>query len=103
MDYYLDFNLCPSEENWVWWLLYRTGSKDLNIEMRRRAIMMGYALSEAPLTDRYTFEEVPIKFESEKEIFEFLGFEYLEPEEREPENLKTLDGWVLEDPQVRRS
>ena len=56
--YELDFNLCPSEDVWLWWLFYRTGSADFNKAVRYRAVSIGYALSETPMQDRTNLETV---------------------------------------------
>ena len=55
-----------------WWahVLYRTGPKELNIEMRRRAKERGFTLNEY------------YRASSEAEIFEAVGMEYVRPENR---------------------
>lgn len=60
-------------------VLYFTGSKDFNKKMRQHALSMDYKLSEYGL-----FDENGKEFEitSEKDIFDILGFEYVEPKER---------------------
>lgn len=56
--------------------LYFTGSQELNIEMRNIARDQGYKLSEHGLKGAKT------TFETEGDIFDFFGMEYLLPEDR---------------------
>lgn len=63
-------------------LLYFTGSYELNKQMRKKAISMGYKLSEYGLFEKVDDEWVKIKTKSEKDIFKKLGMDYLEPKYR---------------------
>jgi DNA polymerase beta len=55
-------------------LLYFTGSKEHNIYLRNIALKKGYSLNE------YGFTPVPnVKFDTECDIFTFLGLKYVEP------------------------
>lgn len=58
-------------------LLYFTGSGDFNKVMRNIAKEKGYKLSEYTLTKIDTDKKVKVK--SEKDVFEKLGMDYLEP------------------------
>lgn len=62
-------------------LVYFTGSKNFNIQIRNKAIELGYSLSE------YGFKRESdnklIMVHSEEELFELLGTKYLEPHERD--------------------
>ncbi|AYV75915.1 MAG: DNA polymerase family X protein [Terrestrivirus sp.] len=60
-------------------ILYFTGSADLNRRMRRVADSLGYTLNEYGLFDE---NEKMIVVNSEKEIFEELGMDYISPELR---------------------
>lgn len=60
-------------------ILYFTGPKDFNKKMRTLAIAQGYSLSEYGLTDE---NGNIVHANSEKEIFDILGMEYLPPEKR---------------------
>lgn len=60
-------------------ILYFTGSKELNTKMRQIAITLNYSLNEYGLYDENNRE---IIVNSESEIFEKLGMEYLSPELR---------------------
>lgn len=58
-------------------LVYFTGSKNFNIKIRKRAIEMGYSLSE------YGLKGYSEPFPSEEALFQFLGLDYVPPTERE--------------------
>jgi len=63
-------------------LLHLTGSGEFNRKMRGLAIELGYKLNEYGLYEKRdsTSKRIPIK--SEKEIFDKLGMEYVEPKDR---------------------
>ena len=64
-------------------LLYFTGSANLNKIMRKRALDMGYSINEHTIIDKNTKEPIiDHNFNTEKDIFEFLKMDYLEPENR---------------------
>lgn len=75
----VDFKFIP-KESWPFAVLHYTGSKDTNIEMRRRALTLGYKLNEYELRNTTTGELVDCK--SERDIFNALGLPYLEPWKR---------------------
>lgn len=78
----LDIRFLPMN-SWGSALMHTTGSKNFNIEIRKVCNSMGYTLSEDGLfkfKNKVKGECVPL--ESEEEIFEFLGLEYLSPTER---------------------
>ncbi len=60
--------------------LYFTGSANFNKRMRGVALDLGYKLNEFGLYDLET--EMSVQVSSEKEIFDKLGMEYLEPKNR---------------------
>jgi DNA polymerase/3'-5' exonuclease PolX len=60
--------------------LYFTGSGDFNRKMRRVAESLGYKLNEYEIIENDTGNI--IYFDSEKEIFDLLGMEYIDPEYR---------------------
>ena len=60
-------------------ILYFTGSKDFNTNMRLNAIAQNYTLNEYGLYDE---NNKLIKVKSEKEIFDILGMEYITPDKR---------------------
>lgn len=64
-------------------ILYFTGSKQVNIQMRNIALKYGYSLSQYGLKDKKSDKYVDLNlFKSEKNIFDFLKIKYLKPEER---------------------
>jgi DNA polymerase (family 10) len=76
----IDFKFVPIE-SWPFATLHFTGSKYENIEMRRRAISMGYSLNEYGLTRESDGSKIT-NLKSERDIYEFLGIPYKEPYER---------------------
>ena len=61
-------------------LLYFTGSRDFNIKMRKKALTLGYTLNEYFLKNNN--DNTIFEIHSEKDIFDFLELEYVEPFER---------------------
>ena len=59
-------------------ILYFTGSKDFNKKMRQVAINLGYTLNEYGLFNK----KKQFSVNSEKDIFDYLGLEYIKPSER---------------------
>lgn len=101
---HIDILLCDPEEYW-YTILYFTGSDLFNVSMRRHALSRGYSLSEHGLKavgSGLSSENLRLmtasggpmrpepgsgsgtvpRMESEKAIFEFLGLDYVPPEER---------------------
>jgi DNA polymerase/3'-5' exonuclease PolX len=74
----LDVRVVRSEE-FIYALLYFTGSQKLNILMRNRANQLGASLNEYNLYD-YQGKTHPV--ESEQNIFALLGIVYIEPKYR---------------------
>ena len=62
-------------------LLYFTGSKQHNIELRQRAIERGWILNEYALADQES--DAIVASRSEKAVYEALGLRFIEPEMRE--------------------
>lgn len=77
-------------ETWPFMLLYFTGSQQLNILMRQRAISMGLSLTGTELFVRDTKPKQKIPLNSEEAIFQYLGLKYLPPEMR-LNSLKSLE------------
>jgi len=64
-------------------LLYFTGSGEFNIDMRNHALSLGYSLSEYGLKKEGKFlDNKGESFETEEDIFKFLGIKYINPEYR---------------------
>jgi DNA polymerase/3'-5' exonuclease PolX len=81
--------LVTSIEEYPFALLYFTGSQALNIILRQVAIDHGLRLNEYTLTKN----KKEIKLKTEEEIFNYLGYKYIEPENRT--NQKEIDKHFL--------
>lgn len=81
----LDFLYSPPEE-YAFSILYFTGSKDFNTAMRQHALTQNLTLNEHGfhkiLNKKKGEKVVDTKFESEKDIFDYLNMEYKEPNNR---------------------
>ena len=80
----VDF-LYTKHEEYPFAVLYFTGSKGFNTVMRGHALKMGYSLNEhgiSKMVDKKKTEQLPNTFATERDIFDFLGLEYREPEDR---------------------
>ena len=75
--YRIDIQFLPYESYYSG-LLYFTGSKLFNIDIRKKAKKLGYKLNEYGL---YKDNNL-IKIKSEKEIFKYLNLDYLKPDLR---------------------
>lgn len=62
--------------------LYFTGSKMFNIRMRQHALQMGYTLNEYKLTNVSSDSPPAPAMYTEKDIFTFLDYPYVEPTKR---------------------
>ena len=71
----IDIRFIPYE-SYYYALLYFTGSKDFNTNMRLVAISHGFKLNEYGLYDK---SNKSFKVESEKDIFDLLEMEYVQP------------------------
>ena len=80
----IDFLFAPAQE-YAFSLLYFTGSKIFNTNMRAHAQKQGYSLNEHGLLNTYTNKMVEQSFHTEQDIFQFLKMEYILPEERKGE------------------
>ena len=66
-------------ESWPYATLYFTGSKKLNIMMRTKALDLGYSMNEYGMVDH---RGTPYLAKTERDIFDRLQMEYLEPTQR---------------------
>ena len=69
-------------EEYPFAILYFTGSGDFNVKMREYALEKGFTINEYSMKHTETKEKVNQIFNSEKDIFEYLNFEYQEPQNR---------------------
>jgi DNA polymerase beta len=63
-------------------ILYFTGSKDFNTLMRQHALDRGLSMNEYSLKHSETKEPVDHVFETEKDIFDYLDYTYVDPWKR---------------------
>lgn len=63
-------------------VLYFTGSKDFNTLMRQHALDRGLSMNEYSLKDVETKEPVDHVFETERDIFDYLEYSYVDPWKR---------------------
>jgi len=77
----IDF-LLTSEEQFPFAELYFTGSKNFNVEMRKHALRLGWSLSEHGFERVNAISAGPKHIYKEKDIFQFLGLQYVKPEDR---------------------
>ena len=83
--------LLTLRNEYIYSILYFTGSASFNVKMRSRALELGYTMNEFGLKqveDQLNKnkkikkeEQIPV-MSCEKDVFDFLKMEYLEPEER---------------------
>jgi DNA polymerase/3'-5' exonuclease PolX len=74
----LDLLMIPKSE-YACAILYFTGSKEFNVAFRAYALEKGYTLNEHRLQATKEGVSAVPPFETEKDIFDFLGLEYIEP------------------------
>ena len=78
----IDFMVVPYS-TYPFALLYLTGPKEFTVYMREQAISKGFSLSEHGFKNLKTNERVNVNmFRTEKDIFDFIGLPYQEPEFR---------------------
>lgn len=89
MGIQVDIRIVPQEQ-FSSTLIYFTGSKEHNIHLRKRANALGWSLSEyglAPLKEHGKKTPLPTdlkkKTVTEKQIYRFLGLDFIPPELRE--------------------
>ena len=75
----IDFLFLETMEEYPYALLYFTGNKQFNIEMRKIAKKKGYKLSNLFMVNELD-EKLIVK--KEKDIFDLLGMKYIKPEDR---------------------
>ena len=72
---------CFNIEEYYAAILYFTGSKNFNVLIRQKANSLGLSLNEYGLTNTKTGEVTTLT--SEKELFDILDINYLDPTERD--------------------
>lgn len=69
-------------EEYPFAILYFTGSGDFNQRMRNELLEKGFTMNEYGVKYIETKKKIEYQFTKEKDIFEYFGYEYLEPEDR---------------------
>lgn len=80
-DVQIDLRLIP-KSSFIFALMHFTGSVEENIRLRKKALSMGLSLNEYEITNNKTGMPIAFKPETEKDIYEFLGETYKNPENR---------------------
>lgn len=69
-------------EEYPFAVLYFTGSGDFNQRMRNELVERGYTMNEYSVKYIGSKKPVEYNFSTEKDIFEYFGYDYIEPEKR---------------------
>ena len=69
-------------EEYPFAILYFTGSMEFNAKMRGLALEKGLSMNEYSLKDNETKKVIDYKFIKEKDIFDYLGMDWVEPVRR---------------------
>ena len=71
-------------EEWAFALAYFTGNKEHNIQMRSRALSMGWTLNEYRLAPANDYSPAPpLRIHEERDLHRALGLDYIDPALRE--------------------
>lgn len=70
------------EHEYPFAILYFTGSKEFNVNMRKQFLEKGISLNEYNLTNVSDKKKINKKFKTEKDIFDFINMKYIKPENR---------------------
>lgn len=71
-------------------VLYFTGDANFNVNMRLYCQSKGLSLSEHGIKNDETGEFIDIGAKNEKDIFDYLGLEYVEPQDRKSNAIRPL-------------
>ena len=69
-------------EEYPFAILYFTGSGEFNERMRGEALKQGYTMNEYGIKHLDNAHKVDHKFNYEGDIFKFLNYKYIQPENR---------------------
>ena len=69
-------------EEYPFAILYFTGSGDFNQRMRNDMNEKGFTMNEYCVKNTDTNKKIDHLFHTEKDIFDYFNFEYIEPENR---------------------
>ncbi len=76
----IDIRFIPYN-NYFCGVLYFTGSGEFNVMMRKKALAQGFSINEYKVTDQND-ESAEFLINSEKDIFDLIEMEYVEPKNR---------------------
>lgn len=82
--------LYTNKKEYPFAVLYFTGDATFNVNMRAYCMTKGLSLSEHGIKDDKTGEFIDIEAKTEKDIFEYVGLEYVEPKDRNGTAVKPL-------------
>jgi DNA polymerase beta len=82
--------LYTTKKEYPFAVLYFTGDATFNVNMRSYCLSKGLSLSEHGIKDEKTGEFIDIGAENEKDIFEYIGLEYVEPKDRKGSAIKEM-------------
>jgi len=82
--------LYTNKKEYPFAVLYFTGDASFNVNMRAYCMTKGLSLSEHGIKDDKTGEFIDIGAKTEKDIFEYIGLEYIEPKDRNGMAIKPL-------------
>jgi DNA polymerase/3'-5' exonuclease PolX len=82
--------LYTNKKEYPFAVLYFTGDATFNVNMRAYCMTKGLSLSEHGIKDDKTGEFIDIGATTEKDIFEYVGIEYVQPKDRNGAAIKPL-------------
>lgn len=82
--------LYTNKKEYPFAVLYFTGDASFNVNMRSYCMTKGLSLSEHGIKDDKTGEFIDIGAKTEKDIFEYVGLEYVEPRDRNGTSIRPL-------------
>lgn len=74
--------LYTNKKEYPFAVLYFTGDAGFNVAMRQYCLTKGLSLSEHGLKDEKTGKFIEHEFDTEKDVFAYLGLAYVEPKDR---------------------
>ena len=80
--------LYTNKKEYPFAVLYFTGDASFNVAMRSYCLSKGLSLSEHGLKDEQMGTFIDAGIETEKDIFAYLGLEYVEPKDRKSNAIK---------------
>jgi DNA polymerase/3'-5' exonuclease PolX len=82
--------LYTNKKEYPFAVLYFTGDAGFNVAMRQYCLAKGLSLSEHGLKDESSGQFVDHEFETEEEIFAYLGLKYIQPKDRKADSISPV-------------